>query len=91
MTPIKRSLLPKSRPILACGVAALFSAAAFEATTQAQTAWQLPATQPGNGSGSRGGDYDGVVVAVAPEPGTFLALIGGCGILLGLQRIRRRR
>jgi hypothetical protein len=91
MTPIKRSLLPTSRPILACGIAALFSAAAFEATTQAQTACQLPATQPGNRSGLWGGHCNPVVAAVIPEPSTLVALIGGCGILLGLQRIRRRR
>jgi fibronectin-binding autotransporter adhesin len=39
----------------------------------------------------QGGDGNDVVIAAVPEPSSLLALVGGCGILLGLQRIRRRR
>jgi autotransporter-associated beta strand protein len=39
----------------------------------------------------QGGDGNDVVVAAVPEPSSFAALLGGCGILLGLHRVRRRR
>ena len=32
-----------------------------------------------------------VLLATIPEPGTIVSLLGGCGVLLGLQRFRRPR
>jgi len=32
-----------------------------------------------------------LVLTVIPEPGSLSALLGGFGVLLGLQRFRRRR
>lgn len=38
---------------------------------------------------SFGGGNDVALLAVIPEPGTFVSLFGGLGCLLGVQRIRR--
>jgi autotransporter-associated beta strand protein len=37
----------------------------------------------------QGGDGNDVVIAAVPEPSSFLALLGGCALLLGLRRTRR--